>query len=310
VAAVATLVLLAGCSGSDDGADDAAPTSTTAGSAAPTTEATTTTGPPPELPADRPIEVIVPEGLDPDAPAPLVVLLHGFGANGEGQAAYLRLLPAAAERGMLVVAPDGTENENGRRFWNATDACCGGPGAEVDDVAYLDAVIANVRADHAVDPDRIFVMGHSNGGFMSFRMACEHAEVVAAIASIAGATFADPEACDPTEPVSVLAIHGIADDTIAYEGDDIAGRTYPSAAETVATWAGYDGCEATPVDAPDPAERAIVRDLPPASVTQYDGCDAGTSVELWSQPEGVHIPAWGDGFIEQVLDWLEAHPKG
>ncbi len=226
------------------------------------------------------------------------------------QAAYLRLLPAAAERGMLVVAPDGTENRAGKRYWNATDACCAGPLAkDVDDSTYLADVIANVAADHAVDPDRIYVMGHSNGGFMSFRMACDHADVIAAIASLEGATYDDPAACDPAEPVSVLAVHGTADDTIGYEGDDIAGTPYPGAEQTVATWAGYDGCAERDPD-PEPAELPVVADLPPATVTSWTGCEDDVAVDLWTQPDGTHIPAWDDAFIGEVLDWLLAHPKG
>jgi polyhydroxybutyrate depolymerase len=305
-AAVCSLVLLAGCAGSDDGASS---TSTSA-PVGPTASSTTSTTAVPELPADRPIDVVVPAGLDASEPAPLVVLLHGYGASGEVQAAYLRLLPAAEERGMLVVAPDGTENRAGKRFWNATDACCAGPlAADVDDSAYLADVIASVRADHEVDPARIYVMGHSNGGFMSFRMACDHADVVAAVASLEGSTFEDPDACSPSEPVSVLAVHGTADETIPYEGDDIGGTPYPSAEQTVATWADYNACEGEDPD-PTPAELPVVADLEPATVTQFEGCADDTSVELWTQPDGVHIPRWDDAFIGEVLDWLLAHPKG
>ena len=224
----------------------------------------------------------------------------------------LRLLPAAAERGMLVVAPDGTENRAGKRFWNATDACCGGrAGDEVDDSAYLSAVIANVRAGHDVDPARIYVMGHSNGGFMSFRMACDHADVIAAIVSIEGATYDDPGACEPSEPVSVLAVHGTADDTIRYDGGEIVGTPYPGAEQTVATWADYDGCDEHASSGPAlPDGGPLVVDLPPATSTRYQGCDGGAEVALWAQAGGTHIPRWSDEFIGAALDWMLAHPKG
>ncbi|MCA9579918.1 MAG: alpha/beta fold hydrolase, partial [Myxococcales bacterium] len=157
-------------------------------------------------------------------PAPLLVLLHGFGANGDVQSAYLGLEAAVDEAGVLYVHPDGTENRIGKRFWNATDACCAGPiSNDVDDSAYLAAVIAKVRSQYDVDPRRIYVTGHSNGGFMSYRMACDHADLVAAVASIEGATFADPDDCSPSEPVAALQIHGTADKTIRYDGGKIAG---------------------------------------------------------------------------------------
>jgi len=290
------------CSGSSS--DTTASTTTTTASST-TTEAL----PPTPLPPDRPIEVHVPPGYEKGTPAPLLIMLHGFGASGAVQDAYLRLTPAVDERTMLYVYPDGTEDQLGRRFWNATEACCGGPDASVDDSAYLAAVIADVAADYDVDPKRIYVMGHSNGGFMSYRMACDHADVVAAVASLEGATFDDPADCAPSEPVAALQVHGTADETITFEGDEIAGRRYPGAVETVETWAAYNGCGDAP-DSPAPPNRDVVADLPPATITRYsDGCDPGGAAELWTQPDGVHIPQWSDSFIGQVLDWLLEHPK-
>lgn len=304
-----TAALAAGCS-SDDGAG--APAASAPSTTAATTTTTEASAPPVpdepvQLPADRPIDVRVPDGLDPSEPAPLVVLLHGFGVSGEIQDAYLGMGDAAAERGMLFVAPDGTENRSGRRFWNATPACCG-RGSDVDDVGYLTDVIAKVRQDHAVDPERIYLVGHSNGGFMSFAMACARADTIAAIASIEAATFDDPADCDPSEPVAVLQVHGTADTTIAYDGGTIAGEPYPSAPETLAMWAAYDGCDPE-ADDPEVDPRQIVVDLPPAEVTVHRAsCDPGGHVELWTQPDGVHIPPFTDDFSGQVLDWLLEHP--
>jgi pimeloyl-ACP methyl ester carboxylesterase len=81
----------------------------------------------------------------------------------------------------------GQQDRRGHRFWSATDACCNLDGLAVDDVAYLRAVIRDVSARHAVDPRRVFIVGHSNGGFMAHRMACEASDLVAAVVSLAGA---------------------------------------------------------------------------------------------------------------------------
>lgn len=309
VAVLAMAALAGGCS-SDGGSAAPASTAPSASVATTTSEASGPSVPdePVELPADRPIHVRVPDGMDPSEPAPLVVLLHGFGVSGEVQDAYLQLGDAAAQRGMLFVAPDGTENRGGQRFWNATPACCG-LGSDVDDIGYLTDVIAKVRQDHAVDPDRIYLVGHSNGGFMSFAMACARADTIAAIASIEAATFDDPAACDPSEPVAVLQVHGTADTTIAYGGGTIAGEPYPSAPDTLAMWAAYDGCDPEP-DPSKPEPRQILADLPPAEVTvHHDSCEPGGHVELWTQPDGVHIPRFTDDFSGQVLDWLLEHPR-
>lgn len=310
LAGIAVMVLAAGCGSSNDDATPGATSPSTSTS----TSTTTTTAPiavDSELLAARPVDVHVPPGYDPATPAPLLVLLHGYGVTGEVQNAYLKLAPVTDARGMLAVYPDGTLNAEGKRYWNATPACCAPAGSEVDDSAYLSAVIADARARYNVDPKRIFVMGHSNGGFMSFRMACDHADVVAAIVSLEGAANADESACNPTEPVAVLAVHGTADDTIGYEGGQTrsGGVRYPGAAASVLAWAELNGCDTTPDD-PAPPDRDIQKERPPATVTSYStGCEPGGHAELWTQLDGVHIPAWSDTFPEQAVSFLLDHPK-
>jgi polyhydroxybutyrate depolymerase len=238
-----------------------------------------------------------------------VVLLHGYGASGAGQEAYFKLAPATDAHGMLLVTVDGTQNVVHKRYWNATDACCAGPRSKVDDSAYLRAVIADVAAHHPVDPRRIYLVGHSNGGFMSYRMACDHADVVAAIVSLEAATYDDTARCRPSQSVAVLEIHGTGDRLISYSGGMIARHRYPGARRTVITWAGYDGCRLRP-DRPAPAPHAIEVGLPPAVVTAYStGCRDNGHAELWTEPGGVHIPALDPTFPEQVMTFLLAHPR-
>ena len=130
---------------------------------------------------------------------------------------------SAAQRGFFYAYPNGTLDSDGNRFWNATDACCDFHRTGVDDVAYLAGVIGEIRASFAIDPKRIDLIGHSNGGFMSYAMACAQADQIAAMVSLAGATFMAPTDCAPTDPVAVLQIHGTADDTIAFDGGTVGG---------------------------------------------------------------------------------------
>jgi polyhydroxybutyrate depolymerase len=312
---LALSLLAAACSsGSEDASSEGPDGSEATTTEAPAPESTTTTIDPAvvdELLEERPVDIHVPPGYRDGTPAPLLVLLHGFGATGEVQEIYFGLTPAADEAGMLYVQPDGTRNAIDRQFWNATDACCAGDlVSDVDDATYLRAVIAEVSSRYDVDRDRIFLVGHSNGGFMSHRMACDHADLVAALVSVAGATFLDPDDCSPSEPVSVLQIHGREDDTIRFAGGSTTFGEYPGAEGTVERWAEENGCDPTPEAAPEPAERDLVQDQPPAEVTSWtEGCEGGVAVELWDQPGGVHIPAWSSTFAEQVIDWLVAHPK-
>src|SRR5437016_4268465 len=104
-------------------------------------------------------------------PTPLLILLHGFGQNGFVQNAYFGLNQLSEDKGFLLAFPDGTRSSQGQRFWNATDACCDLDGSGVDDVAYLNAVIDDMERLYNVDKKRVYLTGHSNGGFMSHRMA-------------------------------------------------------------------------------------------------------------------------------------------
>jgi polyhydroxybutyrate depolymerase len=272
-----------------------------------TTGATTTTTTEPDLIANRPYTSVVPSSYD-GSPTPLVVLLHGYGASGSVQNNYFKLTPVAQAKGFLYAYPNGTIDAAGNRFWNATDACCNFYGSTVDDVAYLTAVITDMKAKYNVDPARVFVVGHSNGGFMAYRLACDVADQVAGIVVVAGATFDDPDVCHPSQPVTVLHIHGTADDTILY-GGGTAAAPYPGAVASTAIWAGYDGCT------PPPASLApidIDSSLAGAETTVDDysaDCQAGSGIELWSiQGEG-HIPAFSTTWFDPVWTYLMAHPR-
>ena len=306
VAFLLALGLLGACAGASSGAESLHRT-TTSSAPAPTPPPTPETAA--FLVAARPFAVHTPPGYDPATPAPLLVLLHGFGVTGDLEEQYLGLTEATDAHGMLFVAPDGTPSALGPRFWNATDACCGATSG-VDDVAYLGAVIDDVKAHYAVDPRRVYLVGHSNGGFMSYRMVCERADEIAAIVSIAGATFADRERCRPSAPVSVLEVHGTGDHTIRYRGGRINGRgaPYPGAPHTVRTWARADGCRSDDPERSHPRRR-LVAHLPAPTVQSYPECRAGTVAELWTLPRAPHIPSFTPAFRDRVVAFLLAHPK-
>jgi predicted esterase len=166
-----------------------------------------------------PLTVHVPTSYQPDTPAPLVLSLHRYNGDAVSQEVRMPLLPLVEEYGLLYVLPEGTLDCAGNRFWNATDACCDFEGSGVDDSGYLLALVDEIKAQLSVDDRRVYVVGHSNGGFMSYRMACDHSGIVAAIASLAGATYLEPSLCSPSEPVHVLQIHGTADPVVPYGGD-------------------------------------------------------------------------------------------
>lgn len=254
-----------------------------------------------------PVPLIVPDAAGPGNPVPLVVLLHGYGGTGPGQEAYMNFTPHVDSLGFALTYPTGNTDILGIPFWNATDYCCGFF-SNPDDVGYLTALVDAVEAQIAVDPQRIYLVGHSNGGFMSYRMACEDSGRFAAIASLAGATFDDPLDCTPTSPVHVLQIHGTNDNTILFDGDCGIGSCYPSAIETATHWHGYNSCVGGPATGPS-LDLDLV--LPGADTDTYrvGTCDPGGSVGLWVMPNGEHVPALNGNFAPYVVQYLLAHPK-
>jgi polyhydroxybutyrate depolymerase len=226
---------------------------------------------------------VAPEGHD--LASPVLVLLHGFGDSAANLSRYLGIDAVAGSRGVIVVHVDGTPNPGGSCFWNATDACCDLYRQRPDDVGYLDAVLDDVGSHFRVDARRLWIVGHSNGGFMAYRYACERAPRVAAIASMAGADWLDAARCAASEPVAVLQIHGDADPIIKYGGGNIGDPdvfplfnrygiampsggvhegSYPGARAMTEAWARRDGCEG-PAETGSPFD--LDRQLPGAETT-------------------------------------------
>ena len=259
----------------------------------------------------RPFSTVVPVGYTRGTPTPLVVLLHGYTATAAAQDAYFRLSALAQQRTFLLALPDGTIDSTGQHFWNATDACCGF-GQTVDDVAYVTAVIHDLQARYSVDPKRVFLVGHSNGAFMSHRLACDRSEFIAGIVSLAGAVWADPARCTPSGPVNVLQVHGTLDPVIAYNGGvALAGQPpFPGAETTVATWAAKNQCTGATRQSIG-GDLDLVTDLL-GSETQreaFNGCPNGAAAELWRIRGAGHVPVFNADWANTLYTWLLAHPK-
>jgi polyhydroxybutyrate depolymerase len=263
-----------------------------------------------EFGGDRPVFLQVPSSYEHATPTPLVVYLHGYGSVAFVESRWTGVERLVEQEGVLLLAPDGKTDPNGNQFWNAFPPCCDGRGdpplPPTDDVSYLGALVEEVSAVWNVDPKRIYFLGHSNGGWMSYRMACERADLIAAIAPSAGALYPDPARCRPSEHVSALHIHGELDDAVPYAGDD----EQPGAVGSLELWSSYNDCEIGRTPA-SPDHIDIVASVAGAEtrVEQVLACPPGIAHELWSM-EGVgHAPAWSDGYARDVFAWLAAHPK-
>ncbi len=261
------------------------------------------------FPGDRPFTVIVPDSYSKSRAAPLILVLHGYTSSGDQTEEYLKLTAVAKTRGILYVHPDGTRDGSSNRFWNATPACCNFYQSKVDDGEYLLSIINAVSKKYNVDQKRIYVMGHSNGGFMTHHMACMYADRIAAVASFSGATYFNSASCKPSKPISVLQIWGTDDETISYNGGQIFNNSYPGALATISAWAKLDKCSAKLIKTSQKLDLEAKISGAESAVAYYHGCSAKTRVELWTIKGGRHVPDLADGFASKVVDFLLAHPK-
>jgi polyhydroxybutyrate depolymerase len=252
---------------------------------------------------ERPAQLILPTTYSEATPVPLLIDLHGFTGDGPSQSLFSFMQAAAETRGVAYVAPNGLLDSSGSRFWNASNACCNFGGSQVSDVDYLESLIEEISSKVAIDQSRIYLFGHSNGHFMSYKFACSTEGVVAAISGLAGAMDIDPRTCN-NKPMNVLHIHGTSDATISYEGGAILGNRYPSAEKSVAQWSLVNSCTK-----PREAEFELLLSMQGPETSQITYACAKKSLELWRINGGVHVPILDEGFALKTLDWLLTHRK-
>ena len=254
--------------------------------------------------SERPAVLKGPPGWCANHPIDVVFLLHGYGATAEAQDFLFGLSDRLESDNFLLVLPDGTIDESGRRFWNGPPGCCDFYGSGIDDVAYLSGLIDDIEALATITNDKVYFTGHSNGGFMSYRMACERPQRVQAIASLAGSGYPEADDCSSDEPVSVLQIHGVLDTTIFYQG----APDYPGARVVTERWAARAGCDITASEVGENLDLVNNLSGDETEVSDYSqGCADGFGSSLWTIIEGTHVPLVNDNFAAQLILWLRAH---
>ncbi|TAJ17123.1 MAG: polyhydroxybutyrate depolymerase [Dehalococcoidia bacterium] len=160
--------------------------------------------------------VHVPDSL-PEGPSAVVLVFHGGGGNADNAMRMSHFDVAADRHGFVAVFPNGTGRLRDRLLTFNAGNCCGSAlDDRIDDVAFTRALIDDLGRSLPIDRNRLFVTGMSNGGMMSYRLACEAADLFAAAAPVAGAN--NLESCRPSMPVALLAVHGTADRSVKFEG--------------------------------------------------------------------------------------------
>lgn len=251
--------------------------------------------------------VHTPPGYDGKKSLPLVLVLHGGGQSPESAEWMSGMSAKADTEHFLVAYPKGTGRLSRMPTWNSGNCCGYALENKVDDVAFLSALIDKLKQEYSVDSKRVYVTGISNGGMMSYRLACEAADKIAAIAPVEGAQNIE---CSPARPVSVIVFHGTADHLVAYDGGTTKFQIGParsdnSVASAVSFWAHEDAC----TDPPQVEETSEVH------TDIYAGCKDGTEVELYAiqgghhnwpsgRMSGNHVPA-----TDLMWAFFAEHPK-
>lgn len=236
---------------------------------------------------EREYILYVPEIYDDQSPAPLVFNFHGYSSNAGEQVLYGDFRSIADTAGFLVVHPEGTLDDYGITHFNV-----GWGASTVDDVGFTDALIDEIASTYSIDETRVYSTGMSNGGFMSYYLACQLSDRIAAIASVTGSMSPlQTSTCDPQGTVPVLEIHGTSDQVVPYNG---AGFSEPTE-DVVAYWYQHNNCNILPtiVQIPD----TNTGDGSTVEHFIYGDCSDEVTTELFKITGGQHTwPGTAIGF--------------
>lgn len=261
----------------------------------------------------------VPPSYDGSKPYPLVIGFRGHGGQGANQKKMSGMDAVADRDGFLVAYPDGLD-----RGWNDGRGINEG----IDDVGFTRDMVSEIKSEYRINPEMIYATGISNGGFMSFRLACEAPDLVAGIAPVA-ALMSVPleESNTSTTPVSVLLVNGTDDPLVPWKGGEIGGRLGErgeglSTQATIDYWVALDGCSTTPVVTKLPDSDP--GDWTTATQSSYTGGREGTEVTLCAVNGGGHTWPGGQQYLsrriiglvsrdfnasEYIWEFFQEHPK-
>lgn len=218
----------------------------------------------------------VPANYNSNTPTPLVFNFHGWTSNANEQMFYGDFRKIADTAGFIIVHPLGTPDTAGLNYWNANW------GGEVDDIGFTKAMIDSISEDYSINLDRVYSTGMSNGGFMSFTLACEISEHFAAIASVTGSmNYNTISTCSPQHPIPVLQIHGTKDAIVPYSES-----LYMPINSILNYWIEHNNCDSIPTKTL--ISNINETDNSTAEHYKYSNGDNDVSVEHYKIINGAH----------------------
>lgn len=251
----------------------------------------------------------IPDAYTGNDPVSLVLALHGGTGSAKNIESQSGLPDFSDEMGFIACFPEGMH-----RTWNAGDCCGKASKKDVDDVGFISKLIDELLDEYNIDPNRVYVTGMSNGGFMSYRLACELSDKIAAIAPVAGSFTA--ENCDPNSPVSIIHFHSELDENIPSEGgtgDGLSEHYNPPLDSVFTIWAGFNDCMVLD---------SAINDIEGVTHRIWTACNNSTAIEYYLTSDGGH--SWPGGTRprskaddtselinanELMWDFFQRHPK-
>ena len=241
--------------------------------------------------------------------APLVFVLHGYGGSAWYIRNYSGWSTIAANEGVAVCYPQGTDDGGGSPHWNANLGI-----SPTNDHGFLVALAQHLQETYSLNPDCTYSCGMSNGGYMSYSLACNNPETFRAVGSVTGAMSEyDFDNCDPGEVVPVIHLHGTADYVVSYNGGvDWGPWGDEGVPEIIDLWTGMMG---TTEESETALPNLELIDLSSVEFLRYYGAPDGQEFHHYRVSGGGHdwFGVWGNQDIqstELLWDFFQSHCTG
>ena len=251
----------------------------------------------------------VPDSYDGSTQVSLIIGFHGGVGTAKNIEEQSGLATFSDHAGFIAVFPDGIN-----RTWNAGGCCGKAVEKDIDDVGFVSALIDHLLDEYEIDPNRVYLTGMSNGGYMSYRLACELSDKIAAIAPVAGSM--NVPTCAAASPVSVIHFHSYQDENVPYLGgigQGISDHYNPPLDSVLTVWAGINTCG---------VNDSLAYDGDDYDLRIWNSCTDSTEIQLYLTHDGGHSwpmgtsPYRGADEVSTVIDanqlmwdFFQAHAK-